>query len=230
MRRLALMLLSVVACKGPASDLPSVQDSARAEARVSVSLNRTLQGRYRTIAPFCVGRQYRVTPPGAGTPGEVVPAGGLPMNPGHTAEFRNYMPDVPSNVTSLDAPAPMFSPNLVRPYNVARDGDEEYSFWRLTFPAPGTYEYFDTNMGEPGRKIVDSYYGTVSFVGESSAPRAIVCVDPQGCVSSMECLTGAASPDTTCCTCIGVCCQTDAECDPSRTCLRGKCVDRDTGE
>ncbi|MBI3183303.1 MAG: hypothetical protein HYZ28_14285 [Myxococcales bacterium] len=227
---LAGALLALAACKGPPSATPPVQDSARAEPRTAISLNRTVQGRYRTITPFCVGQQYRITPPSSGTAGEVAPAGGLPIRPGHTVEFRNYLPEVPSDVTALDAPAPMFSPNLVRPYNIKKEGGEEYSFWRYTFPLAGQYEYFDTHMGEPGRKIVDSYYGTVSFVGESSAPRGMVCVDPPSCAASIECLTEKAPAGTECCACIGVCCQTDAHCDSGRTCLRGRCVDKDTGE
>lgn len=221
----ALLALCLAACKGPAlEETPSVQDSAEGQPRTLVSLNRVLQGRYRAIAPACIGQQYRITP------GGVEPAAGLPIRPGNVIEFRNYLPDVPTNVTALDAPAPLFSPNLVRPYNLGTEADETFSFWRYKFPSPGVYEYFDTNMGEPGRKIVDSYYGTVSYVGESTAPKAVVCVDPPGCVASPECLNGTAPEGTVCCACLGVCCTTDAECAGDKTCLRARCVDRETGE
>lgn len=222
---LPLLALCLAACKGPASDQPSVQDSAKGEPRALISINRILAGRYRAIAPSCIGQQYRIRG-GIG----IEPASGLPMRPGQIAEFRNYLPDVPTNVTSLDAPAPLFSPNLVRPYNIQTDGDETFSYWRYAFPNPGVYEYFDTNMGEPGRKVVDSYYGTVSYIGESSAPKGVVCVDPPSCVASVECLNGTAPIGTTCCACVGVCCTTDNECTSDRTCLRGRCVDRETGE
>ncbi len=214
-----LLLLCLAACKGPVEEgQPSVQDSAPGAARTVVSLNRVLQGRYRTIAPACIGQQYRIGPAG------IEPASGLPMRPGHLVEFRNYLPEVPTNVTALDAPVPLFSPNLVRPYNTVTEGDETYSFWRYAFNTPGVYEYFDTNMGEPGRKIVDSYYGTVSYVGESSAPKAVVCVDPPNCTASPECLAGTAPAGTVCCPCIGVCCTTDAECTGDKTCLRARCA------
>jgi hypothetical protein len=152
------------------------------------------------------------------------------MKPGHIIEFRNYLPDVATNVTALDAPAPLFSPNLVRPYNVGTEAGETYSSWRYAFPKPGVYEYFDTNMGEAGRKVVDSYYGTVTYIGESSAPKGVVCVDAPNCTASPECLAGTAPEGTVCCSCVGVCCTTDAECPLNKTCLRARCVDQDTGE
>jgi hypothetical protein len=222
---LALLALCLTACKGPASSEPSVQDSAPGEPRATVSINRILSGRYRAIAPACIGQQYRVR-----GSGNIELATGLPMRPGHIVEFRNYLPEVPTNVTALDSPAPLFSPNLVSPYNTRTEGDETFSYWRYAFPQPGVYEYFDTNMGEPGRKVVDSYYGTVSYIGESNAPKAVVCVDPPACVSSRECLNGTAPEGTVCCACMGVCCTTDAECNTDKTCLRGRCVDIDTGE
>jgi hypothetical protein len=77
---------------------------------------------------------------------------------------------------------------------------------------------------------VDSYYGTVSYIGESNAPKAVVCVDPPNCVASAECLAGTAPEGTNCCTCLGVCCETDANCTSDKTCLRGRCVDRETGQ
>jgi hypothetical protein len=223
---LTALALYLVACKGPIpEDFRPVQDSAKGSPRISVSLNRILSGRYRAIAPSCIGQQYLVR-----NPSGIQLAGGLPMRPGQIVEFRNYQPDVPTNITALSAPAPLFSPNLVKPYNLQPEGDETYSYWRYAFPKPGVYEYFDTNMGEPGRKVVDSYYGTVSYIGESNAPKAVVCVDEPNCVASAECLAGTAPAGTVCCACVGVCCTTDAHCTSDKTCLRGRCVDRETGE
>lgn len=227
-RLLLCFALCLAACKGPLpEDFRPVQDSAKGEPRVSVSLNRILSGRYRAISPTCIGQQYLVRPP-AGEP--VQPTGGLAMRPGQVVEFRNYQPEVSTNITSLSAPAPLFSPNLVKPYNTRTEGKETFSYWRYAFSEPGVYEYFDTNMGDPGRKVVDSYYGTVSYIGESDAPRAVVCVDAPGCVASAECVSGTAPEGTQCCSCLGVCCETDANCTTDKTCLRGRCVDKETGQ
>ncbi|HEX8537320.1 MAG TPA: hypothetical protein VF664_07630 [Cystobacter sp.] len=234
---LLCLALGLAACEEtlPAGFRP-VQDSAEGAARVSVAFNRITSGRYRAIAPTCIGQRYvlRSSNADGGTaipPGEPLALeGGLAMKPGQVVEFRNYQPDIPTNVTSLSAPAPLFSPNLVRPYNTRTEGKETFSFWRYAFVQPGAYEYFDTNMGTPGRQVVDSYYGTVTYVGESNAPRAVVCVDPPTCVASADCLAGSAPEGTVCCTCPGVCCETDLHCSLDKTCLRGRCVDKDTGE
>ena len=221
---LAALVFVAAGCKGPESTVPSVQMSADALPRVTVSLNRVITGQYRTIAPICVGQRYRITLPEGGTPGAIAPATGLPVRPGDTAEFRNYMADVPANVTSLEAePAPMFSPNLVRPYNIVTEEGETFSFWRYTFPEAGVYEFFDTNMGTPGRPIVDSYYGTVTYVGETDAPKGVVCVDAPGCSTDFSCLGTGRSED--CCSCIGVCCDNDEQCGSGMACLRNRCVD-----
>lgn len=228
-RFLLALALCLAACKGPIpQDFRPVQDSAEGTPRVSASLNRIISGAYRAIAPTCIGQQYVLNAP-SGDPATFPLGGGLSMKPGQIVEFRNYQPDISSNVTSLTAPASLFSPNLVKPYNIRTEGKETYSYWRYAFPQPGAYEYFDTNMGDPGRKIVDSYYGTVTYVGESNAPKAVVCVDPPSCVASPECLAGTAPAGTVCCTCMGVCCQTDDHCTSDKTCLRGRCVSRDTG-
>ncbi len=220
---LVALALAMAGCKGPTSDVPEVQASAEAAPRVTVSLNRIVMGQYRTITPLCVGQRYRIDLPEGGSPGSIQPASGLPLRPGDTAEFRNYLPTVPANVTALDAPAPMFSPNLVTPYNTATEAGETFSFWRYTFPAAGEYEFFDTNMGEPGRKIVDSYYGTVTYVGESNAPKGVVCVDEPGCSTDFACL--GTNPPADCCACISVCCDTDQQCGSGLSCLRNRCVD-----
>lgn len=222
-RLFVLLMLCLAACKEtpPAGFIP-VQDSAMGTPRVSVALNRITNGLYRSIAPFCIGQRYVESGPSP------YATTGLALNPGQIVEFRNYQPDVPSNVTSLSAPAPLFSPNLVKPYNIVVEGTETYSYWRHAFPTVGTYEYYDTNMGTPGRQVVDTYYGTVTYVGESSAPKGTVCVDPPSCVASAECLAGSAPAGTTCCTCLSVCCDSDDNCvaDPTKKmCLRGRCVD-----
>lgn len=223
-------LVFATSCKGPETGVPAVQSSSDRPARTTVSLNRIIAGRYRSIAPSCVGQRYVITAPAPGNPGTVAPGTGLPIRTGDTVEFRNYMPDIPANITALEAPAAMFSPNLIRPYNFETEGEESFSFWRYTFGKPGVYEFFDTNMGEPGRKIVDSYYGTETFVGESDAPKGVVCVDAPGCVASLECLAGNAPAGTVCCSCPGVCCDSDANCGGGNVCLRGRCVDPATIE
>jgi len=222
MRRCLLALLALLplaACKGPASEVPSIQDSAPGEPRTKVSLHRLLSGRYRAIAPACVGQQYRIEADA------ITASGGLVMRPGDVVEFRNYLPDVPANVTASSSPAPLYSPNLQAPYNLAEEAGEPFVYWRYELPRAGVYEYFDTNLGEPGRKIVDSYYGTVTYVGEAEGPRGVVCVDEPGCTASPDCLAGRAPEGTTCCACVGVCCTTDAECSSATTCYRGRCVD-----
>ncbi|MET0406538.1 MAG: hypothetical protein ABW123_29240 [Cystobacter sp.] len=240
MRVLCCLLLPLVlaACEEPlpASFRP-VQDSAPGAARVSVAFNRITAGRYRAVAPTCIGQRYALRVPAGdgGTPvedgGTALPLeGGLAMKPGQVVEFRNYQPDIPTNVTSLSAPSTLFSPNLVRPYNTRTEGKVNFCYWRHAFPSAGTYEYFDTNMGTPGRQVVDSYYGTITYVGESNAPRAVVCVDPPACEASADCLSGSAPEGTVCCTCPGVCCEVDRHCALDQTCLRGRCVDKDTGE
>jgi hypothetical protein len=223
-RLLVCLSLCLTACKESLpADFRPVQDSAQGVPRVTVSLNRLTNGLYRAIAPTCIGQRYAVQ-------GTFEPAGGLAMRPGQIVEFRNYQPDVPTNVTSLSAPASLFSPSLVRPYNVVIEGKETFSYWRYAFPVPGVYEYFDTNMGTPGRQVVDSYYGTVTYVGESNAPRAVVCVDAPGCVASTECLAGTAPEGTVCCSCPNVCCDNDTHCSEDKNCMRGRCVSDEDGE
>jgi hypothetical protein len=230
MNRWFLLLLALASCKGPESEIPDVQFSSTRQPRAGlvISLNRVVMGKMTSISPRCVGQRFEITLPAPGRPGSVQPAGGLPIRPGDTAEFRNFLPEVPANVTSLSAPAVMFSPNLVKPYNFVREGTDEFSFWRFTFPLPGSYVFFDTNMGDPGRKVVDAYYGTVTYVGESDAPRGVVCVDEPGCLAAPECLT--ESPPAGCCQCIGVCCDSDSQCSAGKMCLRGRCVNSDSEE
>ena len=68
---IAALAATIAACKGPESTVPSVQFSADAPAKVTVSLNRIISGQYRTITPICVGQRYRVTLPSGDTPGTI---------------------------------------------------------------------------------------------------------------------------------------------------------------
>lgn len=131
---------------------------------------------------------------GWGTPCLVVQAG-------QTVEWRNFAPEVPVNITSLGQPAELFSPSLVPPLpttgNDAKDG--AYVFWRHTFATPGVYEYYDTNSGDPGKKVVDPYYGTVTYVGlPANLDTGIVCVKAPGSRQCHGiCCTGNAVDDGT---------------------------------
>jgi hypothetical protein len=195
--------LAFAACGGEVeSETPAVQDSAAAKPRWTVDLNRVRDGVFRPLAPRCLDK----------------------VRPGQTVEFRNFLPSAPANVTGIAGPAPMYSPNLVRPYNfvAADDPDNDlcdaeaadgacatrptWSAWRFTFTEPGVYDWIDTNQGEPGRKVVDAYYGTVTFVGtDPDAPTGTICVQrPDG--------TG----------CEGVCCASDADCKGGTKCLRSE--------
>lgn len=193
---LALCAFALSACGGgaPSGD-PSISASARASARWQVDLHRVLDGIYRVYGRRCID-SVRV---------------------GHTVEFRNYNPEVASNVTAIDAPETdhaLYSPNLVRPYNYEEVGEEAYSYWRYTFTEPGTYDYIDTHSTAPGRKVVDNYYGTVTFVGiDPNAPFGTICVrdaDGNGCDA--------------------VCCQDDEDCESGQHCYRtevdsvGRCL------
>ena len=131
------------------------------------------------------------------------------MRPGETAEFRNYLPNVPSNVTALAAPAPMYSPNLVAPYNTLTEAGETFSYWRYTFPgrAP-TNSSTPTWASRAGASSI--VLRTVTFVGESTRPRAWCAWMRPAAAPHFACLGAGASPD--CCTCIGVCCDSDDQC------------------
>ncbi len=212
MRRLtAGALLVCAACAGDEfQETPFIQASAEAEPRWTVDINRVTDGIYRSYRPRCMDS----------------------VRGGHTVEFRNYMPEVPTNVTSIAGPEPLYSPNLVRPYNYVGPDDEEntlcevvaedgtctkrpsWSYWRFTFEIPGVYDWLDTNQSAPGRKVVDPYYGTVTFVGiDPSSPFGTICVreaDGTGCDA--------------------VCCTTDADCQGINKCFKtdldveGRCL------
>jgi plastocyanin len=113
---------------------------------------------------------------------------------GDTVEWENMTPQVPANVTSLGEPVELYSPNL----------QGAYVTWRHTFPEPGFYDYYDTNTGDPGRKVIDAYYGTVTYVGTSGdVMRGAICVPS----------------DTT------PCCCTTFDCDIGQTCAANTCTD-----
>ncbi len=103
---------------------------------------------------------------------------------GETVEWRNLQPAIPANVTGFGNDE-LYSPSLVEGGPIATEKVEKvverFAYWRHTFRKPGVFEYFDTNRGEPGRKVVDPYYGTVSYVGVSSTlETGVVCVQQAG--------------------------------------------------
>lgn len=210
----AALIIALAFCSACAGDefqeTPFIQASADAEPRWTVDINRVRDGIFRTYRPRCMDKVLS----------------------GQTVEFRNYMPDVPANVSSLSGPETLYSPNLVKPYNfvsaddrdnnqceaLAADGTctqrPQWSYWRFTFETTGVYDWLDTNSGTPGRKIVDPYYGTVTFVGmDPNSPFGTICVqeaDGTGCES--------------------ICCTSDAGCNAPNRCFKfemdaeGRCL------
>lgn len=181
MKRLTfLMVLAALGCAPDQPGFPLVQPSVTGKASRTISFNRSLSGSFRAISPRC----------------DIV-------RPGWIVEFRNYSPDLSVLVTGSDGPEILYSPNLTAPYNLVTDGDEAYSFWRYAFAAPGVYEFYDAASGDPGRKLVDRYYGTVTFVGTAgNATRGTICVGDDA-------------------SCAGVCCQTNADCPSGQLCTNG---------
>lgn len=204
-RRLALVAAALstplLACDSARhQSTPPVQHSAAAPPRWTVDLKRVLDGVFRVYRPRCLDT----------------------VRVGHTVEFRNFLPDVPTNVTSISGPEPLYSPNLVRPYNYVSPDDPEntlcktraadgscavknsWSYWRFTFEQPGLYAWLDSNSGSPGQQIVDSYYGTISYVGlDPNSPFGTICVrqeDGGGCEA--------------------VCCTDDEDCSGGQRCFR----------
>ncbi|MGM0576067.1 MAG: hypothetical protein ACQEXJ_10100 [Myxococcota bacterium] len=126
----------------------------------------------------------------------------MSIRTGQTVEWRNFSPDIPTNVTSLGEPVELFSPSLVPPYQSDEVDGEAYVWWRHTFDEPGVYEYFDTNQGDPGRKVVDPYYGTVTFVGiDKDVRTGVICVEEPGSDA-----------------CAGVCCSKNLDCPTGQCC------------
>ena len=186
-------------CVGPEiPGVPEITPSAEGTARWHVDLNRVVDGVFRTYRPRCTDT----------------------VRLGDVVAFRNFEPTVPANVTALAAPEgalPLYSPNLIRPYQYTDRDDPEndlcesyapdgscgqrphYSQWRYRFDVPGVYDWIDTHSTAPGRKVVDPYYGTVTFVGiDPSSPFGTVCVageDGSGCegiccADESDCLGG----------------------------------------
>ncbi len=121
-----------------------------------------------------------VQPTASGNPGgrivELTPEGTisppcLVITVGQTVEFRN-LADRPGDITSLGSPTELYSPNLISPGPTT---------WRHTFNTLGVFEYYDSTSGDPGRKVVDPYYGTVTFVGLSEdIQTGAICVKSKG--------------------------------------------------
>lgn len=172
-----------------------------------------------SAAPIPGGNLIEMTAEGLSVPCLVVEAG-------QTVEWRNLDANVPANVTSLGEPAELYSPILVQPYDqvgytrvpgcVTSTTEDclspPYIWWRHTFARPGIYEYYDTNQGDPGKKVVDPYYGTVKFVGIGpNVKTGIVCVKAPGSDQ-----------------CNGVCCIKNGNGDAvleERECPQGQCCD-----
>ena len=210
----AIFLFNVWVLPGCFSDkIPEdvflVQDSSTKIPEWTIDINRVRNSVYRSYAPRCLDT----------------------VRIGQTLEFRNFMPDVPSNVSSIAGPSPLYSPNLIKPYNLISETDASntlcdvhgdvacakrptWSYWRHTFTKPGVYDWLDTNQSTPGRKIIDPYYGTVTYVGmDPNTPFGTVCVtndDETGCEN--------------------VCCVKDQDCKSGETCFKketesiGRCL------
>lgn len=144
----------LVAC-GTRQEPPYVQDSAGDKPAATVEL----------------------TPKGVGTPCVTIEVG-------ETVEWRNLTPAIPANVTGFGN-AELYSPSLVEGGPMGetiKSGQRvRFAWWRHRFAQPGVFEYFDTNRGDPGQKVVDPYYGTVRYVGVSSTlETGVVCVRRPG--------------------------------------------------
>jgi len=200
------LLVSAIVWQGCDSaglrEAPLVQFSESGNPAWKININRVVDGVFRSYMPRCIDS----------------------VDVGDVVEFRNYMPDIPANVTGIAGPAALYSPNLQAPYNfigeddsrnticieVGEDGScvrrPQWSFWRTRFDVSGVYDWIDTNSGEPGRKVVDPYYGTVTFVGvDPNTPFGTICVneaDGSGCDS--------------------VCCSSDSDCAGDTVCVRSK--------
>lgn len=123
----------------------------------------------------------------------------LAVDVGSTVQWENKTPSVPANITSVGEPEELFSPNLQGPYVT----------WAHTFEGSGFFSYYDTNTGDPGRRVVDAYYGTVTFVGVSDT-------------TELGAVCGQQAGST-----LGACCCTDFDCDaPSQACVANTCTEQ----
>lgn len=181
-----LFVLTVSACSGTRTDPPQVQASSTSARDTDVKINKTLE-----FAPACTV-----------------------IDLGETIEWwvEEGAPTVPINVTSLGTPVELFSPNLVTPL-ACDPADPDVICWRHTFEKAGCFNYFDTNSGNPGRPVVDDYYGTVEYVGASGdAETGLVCVETDDH------------------SCRGVCCNANFDCDEGYVCSNRRCVSRASEE
>lgn len=149
----------------------------------------------------------------------------LVVDVGQTVEFRNFAPDVPTDLTSLGSPVELYSPSLQRggPMGHTEKG-KEFAWWRHTFLRPGVFEYYDTHRGEPGQKVVDPYYGTVTWVGVNpNLQTGIVCAQEPG---SSQCLAVCCIKDND-----GSAVLSQGECTTNQCCdAKGKrCLDISPG-
>lgn len=196
--RMRLKVVGVIAaCAGALATLSACQSSRRDPPLVQPS------------SPAGFDRDVTVD-----TSAKFVPSC-LVIRLGQTVEWRTLAPDVPVNVTSVFPPIELYSPNLQAPLRCDRTAPDRVC-WRHSFRTAGCFEYFDTNSGDPGRTVVDPYYGTRKGVGEGgTATRGLVCVEESG--------SGA---------CAGLCCDTRFDCPsvPGKTfdCVSNWCTDRDT--
>ena len=78
--------------------------------------------------------------------------------------------------------------------------------WLSAFDSTGLYDYYDTNSGDPGRRVVDAYYGTVTYVGTSATSHR-----------GQICATGEVEGEPCCCT--------DFDCPLGQACSANTCVD-----
>jgi hypothetical protein len=194
-RFLVALACAVPACQ-PIEELqqtPPVQASVDAPARWQVFINRVRDGVFRSYSPRCNAE----------------------VAPGHVVEFSNFMADVPANVSSIAGPVALYSPNLRRPYNFVPQTEElgAHSYWRFRFETPGVYDWIDTNQGQPGRRVIDPYYGTETFIGiDPNTPIATICVQrPDGTGCENVCCTGDEQ------------CRSGNQCDKSPLEAVGRC-------
>ncbi|MSQ83744.1 MAG: hypothetical protein EXR77_12810 [Myxococcales bacterium] len=194
-RLLWLWCWVVVAACATKGDPPFVQDSAGPTATLVV----------------------RMTDDGLELPCAVIDVG-------QTIEWRNMYPAIAANVTGFGT-TELYSPSIIAGGPVGSEIEKgsvkAYAYWRHTFATAGVYEYFDTNRGEPGQKVVDPYYGTVTYVGVSaSLQTGVVCVrEPGSDQCTAVCCLGHGNGDSEL---VGGECPTSQCCDPKgKRCLLG---------
>jgi hypothetical protein len=185
--RAALMAYAALgACKTQSAEQPTVKPGIDARA----------------------GRVIDIQADGSFTPGCAV------VRTGQTVGFLNSPQDgaLPADVTSLkqralsggeeEASGELYSPNLQAPAATS---------WTHRFTSPGIFNFVNSAVGIPGRKVVDDYYGTVTFVpvaGSGGFPTGTICVHAEGEAAA----------------CDGVCCpRSDVECRGRTECIDQQC-------